>query len=701
MRLIAFLTFVLISSSSVALANDMPEKSASEISASKKNNKIVIKKVKTTSKTPQNTSSLASSKSSEGKNNKKLQNSDKAEGDKANKNKGKISKENVKGSGKELKSNNLKQDKKKIYKYSNKKSTELIKSNKTIALNNKSTNKNLKVRKKYIKKEEPAVPLKNKTATDSAKKTSIKTAKKEALKQNNSPKTPLAKNNSEKHATNSKGEISLKKNGAKNNPEKQVANTEEIANIAISNEALQQFNDFPGDKNASVTNSSDKNSLGGKGKAKDLTKSNKNQTIKINELFLGEEIDDNKKYLEIYLSDYPQEHLSSGGQIKKQNNNAELLQIFILEKPNRLVVDIENGELNSNIKDLDAPHFIKSYNVGKNNNRLRLSFELAKPIKISQKVLKEFPGQNLQKIIIFIEEKEEVNLSKDFINDEKPVTNLLQSRNTNKSRDTLTTKEVLELMCIYEPKLPNSTIGNSLVNSGRKYHHQKRRIVIDAGHGGKDPGTIGVNKTQEKDLTLKYAQALKVKLADNPNYQIYLTRNHDEFLALRKRVEQARKLKADLFISLHINWVDNPETKGFSIYTLSEKSSDKQAELLATKENRADIISGINFNGASKEITDSLIAMSQRSSMNYSSEFANLAIRVAKQSQINTLQNTHRFAGFAVLTAPDMASVLIELGYVSNQEEEEALNSEEYLAKVTGSLKTAIDEYFSTVSILQ
>lgn len=673
MRLIAFLTLALISFSSAVLANNMSEKSTSETSVSKKDNKIIIKKVKKTNKTSQNKASVASSKVSEGQNNKKLQNSkgDKAKDVKANKHKGKIGKENEKESGKELKNSKTKQDKKKIYKYIDSKNTALIKSNKIATLKNKSASKKQEVKKKYTKKEELEIALKNKIATDSAKQNSIKTAKKEGLKQNNPPKKTLS---------------------TKNSLEKQVVTSGEIDNLAISNEALQQFNNFSEDK---------KN-------VKDLTKSNKNQTIKINELFLGEEIDDNKnlntnnkKYLEIYLSDYPQEHLSSSGQVKKQNSNAELLQIFILEKPNRLVVDIENGELNSNIKDLDAPHFIKSYNVGKNNNRLRLSFELAKPIKISQKVLKEFPGQNLQKIIIFIEEKEEANFNKDFINDEKPVTNLLQSRNTKISHDILTTKEVLELMSLYDPTLPNNATSKTIANSTRKYHHQKRLIVIDAGHGGKDPGTIGVNKTQEKDLTLKYAQALKVKLAENPNYQIHLTRSHDEFLALRKRVEKARKLKADLFISLHINWVDNPETKGFSIYTLSEKSSDKQAELLATKENRADIISGIDFNGASKEITDSLIAMSQRSSMNYSSEFANLVIRVAKQSQINTLQNTHRFAGFAVLTAPDMASVLIELGYVSNREEEEALNSEEYLAKVTSSLKTSIDEYFSTVSILQ
>ena len=171
-------------------------------------------------------------------------------------------------------------------------------------------------------------------------------------------------------------------------------------------------------------------------------------------------------------------------------------------------------------------------------------------------------------------------------------------------------------------------------------------------------------------------------------------------LSWKERVEIARKAKADIFISMHINWVDNPEISGLSIYTLSEKSSDKQAELLAQKENRADIISGINFSGANSDIMKTLIAMSQRNSMNQSSQFANLAIRIAKKNNISTLQNTHRFAGFAVLTAPDMASVLLELGYISNQKEEEMLNQKEYKEKIINSLSEAIDEYFSKISVL-
>jgi N-acetylmuramoyl-L-alanine amidase len=221
-------------------------------------------------------------------------------------------------------------------------------------------------------------------------------------------------------------------------------------------------------------------------------------------------------------------------------------------------------------------------------------------------------------------------------------------------------------------------------------------IVIDSGHGGKDPGTIGTfARTKEKNLTLSYAKELGKQLINTKRYKVYLTRDDDNFIPLHKRVQIARKKKADLFISLHANAIGDSQVAGFSIYTLSEKSSDKQAELLAQKENRVDIINGMNFSGASQDIMKTLIDLSQRDSMNGSARFANIAIKSIKSSEINILQNTHRFAGFAVLTAPDMISVLIELGYLSSKEEEKLLNSLTYKRKVAESLTKAIDEYFS------
>jgi len=221
-------------------------------------------------------------------------------------------------------------------------------------------------------------------------------------------------------------------------------------------------------------------------------------------------------------------------------------------------------------------------------------------------------------------------------------------------------------------------------------------IVIDAGHGGKDPGTIGLfARTKEKNITLSYAKELAKNLAKEKKYKIYLTRDDDFFIPLDKRVAKSRKKKADLFISLHANSIVDKNVSGFSIYTLSETSSDKQAELLAQKENQADIINGIDFSGASKDIMKTLIDLSQRESKNSSARLAKFIIKEVKKADIEILQNTHRFAGFMVLTAPDMASVLIELGYLSNKTEEKMLNSLSYRRLVAKTLASAIDQYFN------
>ncbi len=221
-------------------------------------------------------------------------------------------------------------------------------------------------------------------------------------------------------------------------------------------------------------------------------------------------------------------------------------------------------------------------------------------------------------------------------------------------------------------------------------------IVIDPGHGGKDPGTIGnYARIKEKNITLAYGRELKIALDKTKKYKVYLTRNSDIFIPLSRRVEMARKVKADLFISLHANSAANKKASGLSIYTLSENSSDKQAELLAQKENRSDIIAGANFSDASPDIMKTLINLSQRDSMNNSAIYANLAIKSVQNFDIEILNNTHRFAGFRVLTAPDMVSVLIELGYLSNKSEEKKLNDFKYRKKLAASLVASIESYFS------
>ena len=330
---------------------------------------------------------------------------------------------------------------------------------------------------------------------------------------------------------------------------------------------------------------------------------------------------------------------------------------FYLQNPDRLVIDIVNADAAKPVFECALPGFVKSHREGVQKNSLRLVFDLNQKISVNKSSYQKLKDQDFGRIIIELE------------GIEKP------AEQTNDSRYRLTNDQNKPAKIVI-PKTPI--------------------IVIDPGHGGKDPGTIGdYARTKEKNLTLAYAKELKKSLENTKHYKVYLTREEDFFIPLQDRVGKARKLKADLFISLHANSIAQASTKGFSIYTLSKKSSDKQAEMLAQKENRVDILAGVNFSGASPDIMKTLIDLSQRDSMNSSSRFANIVIRALSKSEIKVLQNTHRFAGFAVLTATDMSSVLIELGYLSNQHEEKQLNNLIYKRKIVASITDAIDEYFN------
>jgi len=222
----------------------------------------------------------------------------------------------------------------------------------------------------------------------------------------------------------------------------------------------------------------------------------------------------------------------------------------------------------------------------------------------------------------------------------------------------------------------------------------KKIIVIDPGHGGVDPGTISRSGVYEKYITLAAARELKRQLDKTGRYKVYITRRRDIFIALRDRVRIAREAKADLFISMHADTVKNPETRGASIYTLSEKASDREAQALADKENKSDLIAGIDLSNENPEVTNILIDLAQRESMNRSVRLAGYVVkRLKKMSRL--LRNTHRFAGFAVLKAPDIPSVLIELGFLSNKTDEKALRSKAYRAKLARALTLALNEYFT------
>jgi N-acetylmuramoyl-L-alanine amidase len=226
---------------------------------------------------------------------------------------------------------------------------------------------------------------------------------------------------------------------------------------------------------------------------------------------------------------------------------------------------------------------------------------------------------------------------------------------------------------------------------------KKPLIVIDPGHGGQDPGAIAVNGTKEKDIALAAAKELKRQLEESGRYRVHLTRSSDVFIRLQDRVKIARTKEADMFISLHADSIDKPGVRGASIYTLSNKASDEQTEKLAARENRADLIAGVDLSHEDKDVANILIDLAMRDTMNQSKFFANIMVKQANNGGIDLLERPHRFAGFAVLKAPDIPSVLIEMGFMSNKQEVNQLTSPAYRRKMAAAIAASIDRYFEKV----
>ncbi|MCB9987785.1 MAG: N-acetylmuramoyl-L-alanine amidase [Rhodospirillales bacterium] len=226
---------------------------------------------------------------------------------------------------------------------------------------------------------------------------------------------------------------------------------------------------------------------------------------------------------------------------------------------------------------------------------------------------------------------------------------------------------------------------------------EKPIIVIDPGHGGTDPGAVGANGVFEKHVTLAMAKELKRQLEATGRYTVHLTRDTDTYIRLHKRVAYARKRNADLFVSLHADSIDKSNVRGASIYTLSEKASDAQTERLAARENRADLIAGVDLSVEDETVASILVDLAMRDTMNQSKFLANTMVVTMKSSSVKTLENPHRYAGFAVLKAPDIPSVLVEMGFMSNRQEAQMLNQTDYRRKIAGSLREGIEAYFRKV----
>ena len=345
-------------------------------------------------------------------------------------------------------------------------------------------------------------------------------------------------------------------------------------------------------------------------------------------------------------------------------------KVFTLSEPNRLVIDAQGVDVSPEVaKNKDNNIFVDNIRIGTVGvNGIRIVFDLKKPILI-KKVFMLSPQSNFNwRFAIDLEATSEREFLSKIGN-----SHAVSSNDYNPADTSVSTK--------------------AAATSPATKAKQRKIIVIDAGHGGVDPGAIGYNGTYEKNITLSMAKELKELLDKKGKYKVYLTRSRDVFIPLRERVKISRSHDADLFISVHADSAKNRKAVGLSVYTLSETASDKEAAALAEKENKADIVAGLNFAEHSKEVSDILLNLAQRETNNSSAEFASLLS--AQMSKVaKTVSNTHRFAGFAVLKAPDVPSVLLELGYLSNPTEERQLRQKSYRRKLGEAAVKAIDKYF-------
>lgn len=217
-------------------------------------------------------------------------------------------------------------------------------------------------------------------------------------------------------------------------------------------------------------------------------------------------------------------------------------------------------------------------------------------------------------------------------------------------------------------------------------------IALDAGHGGIDGGAAGLTGTVEKDITLAFAMELKQKLEQEGRYNIVMTREKDEFLRLDERVRIARQAAADLFISIHADTIRAQGVNGATVYTVSDRASDEDARALAERENLADQVAGIAVSDENRDVADILTDLVRRETHSFSLRFARTLVGELS-TQIEMIKNPHRSAGFRVLRAPDVPSVLVELGYLSDAGDEMRLKDPEWRKKAIGSICGAIGAF--------
>jgi N-acetylmuramoyl-L-alanine amidase len=379
-------------------------------------------------------------------------------------------------------------------------------------------------------------------------------------------------------------------------------------------------------------------------------------------------------------------------------------QHFLAENPQRLVVDIDNLELSPALRDLvgkvrpDDP-FIAGVRVGQNQPRMvRLVIDLKQPAKPQQFTLT--PVAAYQHRLVF-----------DLYPTEAadPLLALIREKDVAERDAAKSVQDALgEFIGRVDKPLPavpavaaTSAPGRSLAPLPPPSREMKDRIdrliviAIDPGHGGEDPGAVGPSGLREKDVVLQVSLLLRERLNAKPGMRAMLTRDADYFVPLHERVAKARRVQADLFVSIHADAFFTPEARGASVFALSQGgASSAAARWMAQKENAADVVGGVNAAVKDTQVLKALLDMSTTAQIKDS-------IRVGHEvlSRIGHVGRLHKSrveqAGFAVLKAPDIPSILVETAFISNPDEEDKLRDPDYQRRLVEALFSGIERYFA------
>jgi len=337
--------------------------------------------------------------------------------------------------------------------------------------------------------------------------------------------------------------------------------------------------------------------------------------------------------------------------------------VHYIANPERIVVDLPATAFGFPAKDLEARGLFKDIRYGAmDEGSARIVLTAARPVQLALAKVQTDENGSGHRLVLYAE-----------MIDKQKFAELVKTQSwTNQANAAQTTSAIPQ---------PEKTAPGDFV------------IAVDAGHGGIDTGAIGVDtKTEEKQVTLAFAKALADRLNKEPGIKAFLTRDGDEFLSLSQRVLIARQNHAGLFISLHADTLKQKDIRGATVYTISDKASDKLAADLAERENLSDQIAGKETVAEPPEVADILLDLTRRETQAFSISLAE-SVLASFKDQVSTINNPHRHAGFRVLQAPDVPSILLELGFLSNVDDEKLLLDEGWRGKMIDLLTDAVKRY--------